>query len=187
MADLRPLFRTSRFVGVDMAEGAGVDIVQAGENLPFGEKSQDLVLCLETFEHCNTPWKVAEEIKRVVKKQGLVIVSSQQNFPIHLHPSDYFRFTPMGIKSFFADFGSQLVITVSPPFDNEVKLNPQHVIFVGSKTKNIKLFNKIKSNLRKNIEKISVHKPYRHRLQDAFKFFRRGLSEIFFRQEIEFF
>lgn len=187
MADLRSLFPNSKYVGVDMIKGPGVDLIQIGESLPFGNNSQELVLCLETFEHCDTPWKVAEEIKRVVKKTGLVIVSSQQNFPIHLHPSDYFRFTPMGLKSFFSEFESQLVVAVSPPFDEEVKLNPQHVIFVGSKIKNSKLFNTIKRKLKENVGRISVHKPYRHRVQDALKFIKRGFVEIFFRQEIEFF
>lgn len=187
IADLRDLFAQSVYVGVDMEDGPGVDVVQKGEALPFGDSSVEMILCLETFEHCDKPWEVAKEIERVISKDGVVVVSSQQNFPIHMHPSDYFRYTPYGLKSLFPKLSSQLVVTISPPFDDEVSLNPQHVILIGTKNKNSKLLNKIKKEIAKNKQNISVHKPYRHRLFDAIKFFRRGLSEFKFRQEVEFF
>lgn len=187
IADMRAFFSKSKYIGVDMQKGPGVDVIQKGEKLPFDNGSVDVVLCLETFEHCDKPWEVAKEIERVVSKKGVVVVSSQQNFPIHMHPSDYFRFTPFGLKSLFESLQSKLVITISPPFEGEVKLNPQHVILVGTKIKNDKLLKKIKKAIRQNVDKISVHKPYRHRLQDMIKFIKRGLSEIKFRQEIEFF
>lgn len=187
IADMRNFFAKSKYVGVDMEKGPGVDIVQKGEKLPFASGTIDAVVCLETFEHCDKPWEVAKEIERIVAKDGIVIVSSQQNFPIHMHPSDYFRYTPHGLKSLFPGLSSKLVVTISPPFDDEVKLNPQHVILVGTKAKDKKTIEKIKKELRRNLKLISVHKPYRHRLQDMVKFFKRGLSEINFRQEIEFF
>lgn len=187
IADLRVFFPGSSYVGVDMQDGPGVDVVQKGERLPFKDKSKNLVLCLETFEHCDKPWKVAKEIERVVSNRGLVIVSSQQNFPIHMHPSDYFRYTPFGMMSLFPSLKEKMVVAISPPFDNEVKLNPQHVVLIGSKNKNNLLFKRLKKEIKRNKSKISVHKPYRHRIIDGWKYVKRGLLELFFRQEIEFF
>jgi len=83
------------------------------------------------------PWLISEEIERVTKNSGVMIVSSQQNFPIHMHPSDYFRFTPYGLKSLFKKLKSSLLIGISPAFDNEARLNPQTVIMVGWKRKMI--------------------------------------------------
>ncbi|MBI3282668.1 class I SAM-dependent methyltransferase [Candidatus Curtissbacteria bacterium] len=187
LANLRSLFPTANYLGTDMIDGPGVDRVVDAEKLPFGKGSFDLVLCLETFEHTRKPWLIAAEIERVVSDNGVIIISSQQNFPLHKHPSDYFRYTPYGLSSFFDNFKSRLVFSISPPFDDEVKLNPEHVILVGSKMKNMKLLATIKRKLTKNKNIISVHKPYRHRLFDLVKFFRRGLAEIQYRQEIEFF
>lgn len=187
LANLRPLFSRADYLGTDMRSGPGVDLVADAEKLPFKGGSFDLVLCLETFEHAKRPWLVAEEIKRVTAEGGIVIVSSQQNFPLHKHPSDYFRYTPYGLSSLFENFKSRLVFAISPPYDDEVKLNPQHVILVATKNKNEKLMAKIKHALIKDKESISVHKPYRHRLLDMIKFFKRGLAEVRFRQEIEFF
>src|SRR5436190_17788367 len=86
IADLRPLFPRAKYTGVDMRAGAGVDVVANGEELPFKDNSFDLIFCLETLEHAKRPWLVATELKRILKKEGILIVSSQQNFPIHLHP-----------------------------------------------------------------------------------------------------
>lgn len=187
IADFRPFFPNSKYVGLDMRPGAGVDMVTNANNLPFKDNSVDLVLCLETFEHADKPWLLAEEIQRVVKKTGTVIVSSQQNFPIHKHPSDYFRYTPYGLSILFEKLKSKLVFTISPPFDDEVKLNPQAVVMVGTKNYNEKLLKEIKKTLVMGKREISVHKPYRHRILAAYKLLRRAIDELRFRQEIEFF
>jgi len=187
LADLRSLFPNAKYVGLDMQEGPGVDMVASAEKLPFQDSSFDLVLCLETLEHAEHPWLITSEIQRVVKKNGFVIVSSQQNFPIHLHPSDYFRFTPFELKSLFPKIENNLVVTISPPYENEVKLNPEQVVFVGTKDIKRKFVGGLKTKLRKNVALISGHKPYRHRLQSWWKFIVRGFNEIKFRLEIEFF
>ncbi len=187
IANLRPLFLNGSFTGVDMQAGDGVDVVVSAEKLPFKNGAFDVVFCLETLEHAQKPWLVAKEIERVLKPGGVAVVSSQQNFPIHMHPSDYFRYTPFGLKELFGGLSEKLVISISPPFDDEVKLNPQQVILVAIKGKNPSLISKIKRLLKLNVDKISGHKPYRHRIQDAWRIFKRALNEFYFRQEIEFF
>lgn len=187
MADLRNLFDTGKFIGLDMQAGPGVDVVASAEKVPFEDSTFDLVFCLETLEHAEKPYLICAEIERVLKPGGITIVSSQQNFPIHMHPSDYFRYTPFGMKALLPRLVSKLAFGISPPFDDEVKLNPQHVIVVGTKRKDEKLIAKIKKSLKKNVGKISVHKPYRHRLQDGIRLMKRAFAEAVFRQEIEFF
>jgi SAM-dependent methyltransferase len=186
MANLRPVFKGSEYLGVDMRSGPGVDKVINGNKLPFKDESFDVVICLETLEHADKPWLVAEEIQRVLKKSGVALVSSQQNFPIHMHPLDYFRYTPYGMAVLFGKLKQKLVIAVSPPFDDEVKLNPQAVVLVGWKEKNKKV-EELKKAILENKNKISVHKPYRHRIQDAWKIFKRACNELVFKQEVEFF
>ena len=186
MANLRKLFPKAEYVGVDMRSGPGVDKVINGEKLPFKDNSFNVVLCLETLEHAEKPWLISKEIERVVSNKGTMIISSQQNFPIHMHPSDYFRFTPYGLKSLFKNLKSSLLIGISPAFNDEAKLNPQTVVLVGWKRKN-NLRGKIKKELIKNEDLISGHKPYRHRVQDGWKWIRRGVWETKFRQKIEFF
>jgi len=186
MANLRDFFQANEYIGVDMRPGPGVDRVINGEKLPFKKESFDVVLCLETFEHAEKPWEIAEEIERVVKKSGVIIVSSQQNFPIHMHPSDYFRFTPYGLASLFKKLKTRLLIGISAGFGNETKLNPETVILVGWQKKT-KLNKKIKKELKKRQTEISGHKPYRHRLADGWKWMKRGLWEVNYEKKLEFF
>ena len=187
MGNLRNLFGESEYVGLDMQKGHGVDIVASAEKLPFRDKSFDLVFCLETLEHAEKPWLISAEIERILKPNGIAIISSPQNHSIHLHPSDYFRYTPYGLKTLFPKIKNKLTFAISPPFNDEVKLNPQHVVLVGTKVINPSLITKIKRALRNNISKISVYKPKRHRLEEIARLMRRAINEIYFRQETEIF
>lgn len=180
LANLRPLFPESRFLGTAIQPGPGVDQVVNAENLPFSNGSFDLALCLETLEHALKPWKIAQEIERVMAAKGIAIVSSQQNSPLHFHSVDYFRFTPYGLASLFPQCQSTLKLATSPPFDDESRNNPRMVIFIGSKSKQPLLFTKVKSALIRHQDQISAHKPYRHRLQDGLQFIKRGLNEAVF-------
>lgn len=186
LSDLRVLFPNSEYLGLDMQKGPGVDIVADARKMPFDDSSFDLILCLETLEHCDEPWKVVAEIERVSKKNGGIVLSSQQNFPLHMHPSDYFRYTPYGLSTLVKNKARKIMMGISPPFDNEVGLNPKHVIvmawngFVWDETK-------LKKALKNAEILISGHKPYRHRLQDAGKILRRAFNELRFRHAIKFF
>ncbi len=186
IANLRPFFHKSEYLGIDMRPGPGVDRVVDGGTLPFKDESFDVVICLETMEHASRPGEVAAEIERVLSRDGVALVSSQQNFPIHMHPSDYFRYTPFGLAILFSKLKQKLVVAISPPFDDEVKLNPQAVLLIGWKKRN-KSIEDLKRNLIQSKSRISAHKPYRHRIQDAWKIMKRAFSELSFRQEIEFF
>lgn len=67
----------------------------------FEDNSIDVIICLEVFEHLKNPFKARDEIKRVLKKGGLLIGSSPFIFPLHDEPEDYFRFTKYGIINLF--------------------------------------------------------------------------------------
>ncbi|OGK19486.1 hypothetical protein A3G67_04260 [Candidatus Roizmanbacteria bacterium RIFCSPLOWO2_12_FULL_40_12] len=187
LTNLRTLFINSKYIGIDLRDGAGVDVVANAESLPFSDKTFDLVLCLETLEHAEKPWIITKEIERVMNPRGICIVSSQQNFPIHKHPSDYFRYTPFGLSILFKSLKEKMVVAISPPFDKEVELNPQTVILVGSKQNVPKVFKNIRRKLESNKDKISIHKPYRHRLFDGLRFVRRGFQEVFYKLDVKFY
>jgi cephalosporin hydroxylase len=47
---------TTRYIGVDLAEGPGVDMVKQGQHLNFAEREFDVAVSAECFEH--NPWWV---------------------------------------------------------------------------------------------------------------------------------
>jgi SAM-dependent methyltransferase len=108
-ADLRSLFPDRKYIGADMREGPGVDIILNLHSIALPSESVGTILCLDTLEHVEYPHKALEEIHRVLLPDGMAIISSVMDFPIHDHPYDYWRFTPEAIKSLFKPFASSFI------------------------------------------------------------------------------
>jgi SAM-dependent methyltransferase len=97
--DLRPLFPGREFIGTDLRDGPGVDRVEDLRALRFADGEVGTALCLDTLEHCEDPMAAARELRRVVAPAGgTVLISSVMLMPIHGYPSDYWRFTPDGLR-----------------------------------------------------------------------------------------
>lgn len=70
--------------GVDISENVvkiarekGLDVIQGdGESLPFPDSSFDYVVLMEVIVHVHEPRKLLSEIKRVLKKDGVLIGSA---------------------------------------------------------------------------------------------------------------
>src|ERR1700733_12249936 len=97
--DLRPLFAGRQFIGTDMRDGPGVDRVEDLRALRFADGEIGTALCLDTLEHCEDPIAAGRELRRVVSPDGGVcVLSSVMLIGIHAYPSDYWRFTPDGLR-----------------------------------------------------------------------------------------
>ncbi len=108
-ADLRPLFSGKSYVGADIREGPGVDVILDLHHINLPSESVGSVLMLDTLEHVEFPRKAIEEAHRILKKDGVLIMSSVMNFRIHEYPHDYWRFTPEGFHSLLGLFASSFV------------------------------------------------------------------------------
>jgi len=126
MADLRPLF-PGEFIGCDFQEGPGVDRVEDLRALTFTDGSVGTAICVDTLEHVADPLQAVREMHRVLVPGGVCAISSVMFFPVHDHPSDYWRFTPEGFALLLEPFESTLVLAQG--FD----LLPEGVFGVGIK------------------------------------------------------
>ncbi|NMN03188.1 MULTISPECIES: methyltransferase domain-containing protein [unclassified Novosphingobium] len=93
---LRDHARTgTRYVGVDMEAGPGVDVViDPDQPLPFPDQSFDLVLSSSVFEHDAFFWESFVNIARKTKLGGYIYISVPSNGLIHRYPADCWRFYP---------------------------------------------------------------------------------------------
>lgn len=126
-ADLRPFFGTSPYMGMDMRHGSGVDCVGTLHNLPLRPESAGTILVLDTLEHVLDPLAAMAEVTQALRPGGVVVMSSHMNFPIHAHPSDYWRFTPMVFDHLMRSL-SQRVVLVQGNTEN-----PHTVFGIGCK------------------------------------------------------
>jgi SAM-dependent methyltransferase len=108
-ADLRPLFPNAEYIGCDMRSGTGVDEILNLHDIDKPEESVGTVLCLDTLEHVEYPYNALKEIHRILRPDGIAIISSVMKFRIHSHPYDYWRFTPEAFKSILKPFSSSFV------------------------------------------------------------------------------
>lgn len=72
---VRQFFEPDQYIGCDLGEGDGVDIVCQGHELPYADGSFDVVISCECFEHDKHWEKTFQKMIDLVRKGGLVIFS----------------------------------------------------------------------------------------------------------------
>ena len=97
----QPLFPGKRYIKQDMRDfdPSCIDMIcDIADMKPISDESIGLVLNLESLEHLPYPQKGIDEIHRVLRPNGLLILTTVMHFKIHRAPKDYWRFTPDGLE-----------------------------------------------------------------------------------------
>jgi SAM-dependent methyltransferase len=87
----------------------GPDLYYDGRRLPFEDKSFDTVLNVQVLEHTPEPGELVNEMARVLKDDGLLILTAPFDFRLHEQPHDYFRYTPHGLRALCAKAGLEII------------------------------------------------------------------------------
>jgi SAM-dependent methyltransferase len=114
LCDLRSFFPESEYIGCDIREGLGVDRIEDAESLTFADATAGTVLLLEILEHLPHPEKALAEAHRVLREDGLLIVSVPFECRLHGFPSDYWRFTASGIHTLLSGFPEKVIFSLGP-------------------------------------------------------------------------
>jgi SAM-dependent methyltransferase len=92
----RGLFPAScQYTGFDIVAGENVDCVGNAHTLSRHLPSNhfDFVFSVSVWEHLAMPWLVSLELNKVMKPGGLAMINTNQSWPSHEEPWDYFRFS----------------------------------------------------------------------------------------------
>ena len=90
-----------RYIGLDIEAGENVDL-QVSDGCDWRiieDDSFDVVLCSQVLEHTRYPWRIAQEIARVLRPLGLVFLASPSTGPVHRYPYDCYRYYPDGLSA----------------------------------------------------------------------------------------
>jgi SAM-dependent methyltransferase len=79
--------------------GTRPDVFADGARLPFRDASFDTVVLLEVLEHVADAPAVLDEIARVLKPGGRLLLSVPFLYPLHDAPHDYRRYTAPGLEA----------------------------------------------------------------------------------------
>lgn len=93
----RHLFHTESFVSLDIDPKLNPTFVASAETMPFSNSTFDTILSSQMLEHVLRPANCLNEISRVLKPNGLLVLTVPQQNELHSEPDDYWRFTSYGI------------------------------------------------------------------------------------------
>ena len=107
----RPLLsdRAGRYVAYDIVASELVDVVGRGQQLPFRSETFDLVVATSVFEYFPDPRVPAEEVLRVLKPGGHLIMSVASLFP-RVADNEYWRYLPSGLRFVLAPFAETSIV-----------------------------------------------------------------------------
>jgi SAM-dependent methyltransferase len=80
------------------------DTIGDAHLLPFKDNEFEYILCTEVLEHLHSPQIAINEMNRVLKPGGTLILTTRFVFPIHDAPHDYYRYTEYGLKHLLQDW-----------------------------------------------------------------------------------
>jgi SAM-dependent methyltransferase len=71
------------------------DLCRPAEPLP----QADVVFCEQVLEHVREPWRAARTLHDLLRPGGKLVISTPFLIRIHPEPTDYWRFTPDGLRA----------------------------------------------------------------------------------------
>ncbi|HUO13956.1 MAG TPA: class I SAM-dependent methyltransferase [Verrucomicrobiae bacterium] len=107
----RPLFggRVANYVALDVLPTRLVSVVGDGQKLPFKSESFDMVIATGVFEYFAEPRRAAEEVHRVLKTGGHLMLSVASIYP-RVVDDEHWRFLPAGLKFVLAPFARVTIV-----------------------------------------------------------------------------
>jgi len=106
-APYKNLIKHKKYIGLDAKDNGftNVIIADANETLPLGNEIADLVISTETIEHLKKPGLALKEMYRVMKEDGMLVLTTPMTWQLHEEPNDYFRYTKYGLEYLLKEAG----------------------------------------------------------------------------------
>jgi SAM-dependent methyltransferase len=107
----RPLLgaRVKNYIAVDLQRTALINVGAAAEALPFRDEQFDFAICTQVFEYLPEPGLAVAEIRRVLRKGGVLFLSAPAVF-LRDNDKECWRFLPEGLRHLLRDFETVEVV-----------------------------------------------------------------------------
>ncbi len=124
---LKPLVENVSYKILDPVPDYNPDIVGDVHNLPFDDNSRDAILCLAVLEHVKNPILAMQELYRVLRPEGKLLIYVPFLYYYHAdkgYYGDYWRFTSDTLKLFAEPFSSYELMPVRLPVETVIRITP---------------------------------------------------------------
>lgn len=99
----KQLFQSTEYIGLELdtktnREHTKADYFYDGYKLPFDNEEFDSIVMNEVFEHVFNPDDLLTEVYRVLKPEGVLLLTTPFVWDEHTQPYDYARYSSFGLK-----------------------------------------------------------------------------------------
>ena len=107
-------FKSSEYIGLEIEttvhrEVSKADFFYDGTKFPFNNNEFDSIVTNQVFEHVFNPDSFLNEINRVLKKNGILLLTVPFVWDEHEQPYDFARYSSFGIKSVLEKNGFEII------------------------------------------------------------------------------
>lgn len=96
--------RGARYTGADI-DGTPDILIGPDGALPLADDSVDFVVSFQVLEHVRNVPAYLSTVRRVLRKDGRMFISTHGVWPYHPHPTDFWRWTRDGLRVQLEDAG----------------------------------------------------------------------------------
>lgn len=116
------LFDVTKYIGLDLITSIHdvhtfADIFYNGKHIPIKDDMIDSIVCNQVFEHVFEPDKFLAEINRVLKNNGVLLISLPFVWDEHEQPYDYARYSSFGIHYLLQKYGFKVITSTKTAKD----------------------------------------------------------------------
>lgn len=97
----------ARYIGADI-DGAPDILIGADAVVPLADQSVDFVVSFQVLEHVRNVPAYLSTLRRVLKSDGSMFLSTHGVWPYHPHPTDYWRWTRDGLRLIVEEAGFEI-------------------------------------------------------------------------------
>lgn len=106
--------KVTQYIGLDIDSAINYQDVKAdylwnGIKMPFEDESFEVVFSTEVLEHVPNPEDYLNEVKRVLKPDGIFFFTVPFLMSLHEVPHDYYRYTPYALERIFKKVGFEAI------------------------------------------------------------------------------
>ncbi len=98
------------FVEVSAANNR-VKLTKDPYSYPFKDETFEVILSANVLEHVAEPWRWLQELQRLIKPGGIIVIISPLSWPFHEAPVDCWRIYPDGMRSLINYVGLDTVLS----------------------------------------------------------------------------
>lgn len=132
-----------KYIGVDIvANPYTTYIVKEEQKLPLKDNAADIVLSTQVLEHVANVNFYLGECRRILKMNGLLILSTHGIWPYHPFPDDYHRWTKIGLSKQLLKSGFKIndIVPILGPFATSTQYE---LLLIAEKMQRFGIFGRI--------------------------------------------